>query len=249
MSTNFDHSNKIVQLCMKGMIAEESGAGNALAIFIEAWEAAESDSEKYVAAYHLSKRQSEISERLSWLEKSLLHALTQTDWSVSSALPTLYRERAECFIASGEHEKAQLSMDLSMQYDSGPKDPGPYYHGTKADLQVGDLLTPGRQSNYQKDLIMNHIYFTSNIKGAILAANLAQGDGRARIYRVEPTGAFENDPNVTDKRFPGNLTRSYRSDQALRIVEEVVNWQDQSEEEKKAWRDKVAEGQGEIIND
>jgi hypothetical protein len=86
-------------------------------------------------------------------------------------------------------------------------DTGPYFHGTRADLQVGDLLTAGFRSNYDGRVVMNHIYFTAWPKGAGLAAEMAKGDGRGRVYIVEPTGAFEDDPNVTDKKFPGNLGR------------------------------------------
>lgn len=247
MALNFDPSNKIIQLCMKAMITEESGGDNALEIFMEAWLQSETEFEKFIAAFHVSKRQSEIAQRLHWLEISLLHALTLKDWGTMSALPTLYRERSQCFELMGESEKAQQSLELSMHYDSGVKDPGPFYHGTKANLKDGEFLTPGYKSNYRDDLIMNHIYFTAQLSAAVLAANLAQGDGSARIYRVEPTGTFENDPNVTDKRFPGNLTQSYRSEMPLKIVGEVINWQDQSEAEKKDWREKVAANQGEII--
>ena len=92
-----------------------------------------------------------------------------------------------------------------------PDDAGPFFHGTKADLRAGDLLTAGRRSNYRPDVVMNHIYFTALPDGAGLAAELAAGEGAPRVYAVEPTGAFEDDPNVTDKKFPGNPTRSYRS--------------------------------------
>lgn len=103
-------------------------------------------------------------------------------------------------------------------------DNGPFYHGTKADLQIGDLLNPGFESNYYPEIIMNHIYFTALQNGAGLAASLAKGDGHERIYIVEPTGTFENDPNVTDKKFPGNPTRSYRSTKPLKIIGEVTEW-------------------------
>ena len=83
-------------------------------------------------------------------------------------------------------------------------DEGPFFHGTKADLRVGDLLTAGFRSNYRPEVVMNHIYFTALPDGAGLAAELAAGEGAPRVYAVEPTGAFENDPNVTDKKFPGN---------------------------------------------
>ena len=97
-------------------------------------------------------------------------------------------------------------------------DDGPVFPGTKADLQVGDLLTAGFRSNYRPEVVMNHIYFTALVDGAGLAAELAAGDGEPRVYVVEPTGEFENDPNVTDKKFPGNPTRSYRSREPIRVV-------------------------------
>ncbi len=103
-------------------------------------------------------------------------------------------------------------------------DEGPFFHGTKADLHVGDLLTAGFRSNYRPEVVTNHIYFTALPDGAGLAAELAAGDGAPRVYAVEPTGPFENDPNVTDKKFPGNPTRSYRSTKPLRIVGEVAGW-------------------------
>ena len=95
---------------------------------------------------------------------------------------------------------------------------------------------------------MNHIYFTALVNGAGLAASLAKGDGRERLYIVEPIGSFENDPNVTDKKFPGNPTRSYRSQAPLKIVGEVTDWLRQTPEELQKWREKLANVKGEIIN-
>ena len=95
---------------------------------------------------------------------------------------------------------------------------------------------------------MNHIYFTAMVNGAGLAAALAKGDGRERVYIVEPTGSFENDPNVTDKKFPGNPTRSYRSQAPLKIVGEVTDWARQTPEDVQKWREKLANNKGEIIN-
>jgi rifampin ADP-ribosylating transferase len=99
---------------------------------------------------------------------------------------------------------------------------------------------------------MNHVYFTALPDGAGLAAELAAGDGAPRVYIVEPTGAFEDDPNVTDKRFPGNPTRSYRSSEPLRIVGEVTDWTRLTPSELQAWRDRLAaigaDHRGEIIN-
>ena len=119
-------------------------------------------------------------------------------------------------------------------------DRGPFYHGTKADLQVGDLLTSGFKSNYHPDVIMNHIYFTALVNVAGLAAELSPGEGLPRVYRVEPTGSFENDPNVTDKKFPGNPTRSYRSKQPLKIAGEVTDWVKLRPDEFKKWQENLA---------
>ena len=131
-------------------------------------------------------------------------------------------------------------------------DEGPFFHGTKADLREGDLLRAGFRSNYRPEVVMNHIYFTALRDGAGLAAELAPGDGAPRVYRVEPTGAFENDPNVTDKKFPGNPTRSYRSSAPLRVVDEVTDWTRRTPEALQAWRERLAElradERGEIIN-
>ena len=95
---------------------------------------------------------------------------------------------------------------------------------------------------------MNHIYFTGLANGAGLAAALAKGDGRERVYIVEPTGSFENDPNVTDKKFPGNPTRSYRTQAPLKIVGEVADWVRQAPEELQKWRERLDNDPGEIIN-
>ncbi|WP_410493638.1 NAD(+)--rifampin ADP-ribosyltransferase [Chryseobacterium sp. PMSZPI] len=135
-----------------------------------------------------------------------------------------------------------------MSFKNNLSDKGPFYHGTKADLQVGDLLTAGGHSNYKSEFRMNHIYFTALVNGAGLAAALAKGDGRERVYIVEPTGEYENDPNVTDKKFPGNPTRSYRSESPLKIVGEVVDWVKPSPEELQRFREKLDNSKGSIIN-
>jgi rifampin ADP-ribosylating transferase len=106
---------------------------------------------------------------------------------------------------------------------------GPFYHGTKAALEAGDELVPGHGSNFQDGRVSNHVYFTALVDtaawGAELATALAGGGGRGRIYVVEPLGPFEDDPNVTDKRFPGNPTQSYRTRHPLRVVGELDDWQ------------------------
>jgi len=131
-------------------------------------------------------------------------------------------------------------------------DEGPFFHGTKADLRTGDLLTAGFRSNYRPEVIMNHVYFTALVDGAGLAAELAAGDAAPRVYQVEPTGPFEDDPNVTDKKFPGNPTRSFRSSAPLRVVREVTDWPRLSEEALASWRARLtallSDERGEIIN-
>ncbi|MDR3360296.1 MAG: NAD(+)--rifampin ADP-ribosyltransferase [Bifidobacteriaceae bacterium] len=117
---------------------------------------------------------------------------------------------------------------------------GVFLHGTKADLAPGDLLTPGRESNYEPARTMNHVYFTETLDAAVWGAELAVGEGPGRVYLVEPTGPFEDDPNVTDKKFPGNPTRSFRSRQPLRVVAELRDWVGHSAAKVKAMRDGVA---------
>ena len=131
-------------------------------------------------------------------------------------------------------------------------DEGPFFHGTRAQLLVGGLLMAGYRSNYRPEVVMNHIYFTALVDGAGLAAELAAGEGGPRVYTVEPTGAFENDPNVTDRKFPGNPTRSYRSREPLLVVDEVFDWNRLAPEALQVWRDRLAvllaDERGEIIN-
>ena len=119
-------------------------------------------------------------------------------------------------------------------------EPGVYLHGTKADLAVGELLVPGRGSNFEDGRVMNHVYFTATLDAATWGAELAAGEGPGRIYVVEPTGAFEDDPNVTDKRFPGNPTQSFRSREPLRVVGELADWVGHTPEKLQAMRDGLA---------
>lgn len=122
-------------------------------------------------------------------------------------------------------------------------DPGPFFHGTSRPLAPGALLTPGHPSNYRPDILMNHIYFTALKDGAGLAAEIAvmlTGHPTAHVYLVEPTGEYENDPNVTDKKFPGNPTRSYRSTSPLLIVEEVHDWVRLTDDQRAMWRESLA---------
>ncbi|WP_243058618.1 NAD(+)--rifampin ADP-ribosyltransferase [Nocardioides sp. SR21] len=114
---------------------------------------------------------------------------------------------------------------------------GVYLHGTKADLRTGDLLVAGRESNFEAGRMMNYIYFTATLDAATWGAEFALGEGRGRIYLVEPTGEFEDDPNVTDKKLPGNPTRSFRSREPLRVVGEVEDWVGHAPEKIQAMRD------------
>lgn len=101
---------------------------------------------------------------------------------------------------------------------------GSFFHGTKADLKVGDLIITGIKKNYNDDRVSQYVYFSGTSDAAIWGAELAEGESAERIYVVEPTGDYEDDPNLTDKKFPGNPTKSYRSKQPLRIIAEVVKW-------------------------
>lgn len=112
-----------------------------------------------------------------------------------------------------------------------------YYHGTKADLKVGELIEPGYVSNYGKRRQANFVYLTATLDAAVWGAELAVGAGQGRIYIVEPTGSIEDDPNLTDKRFPGNPTKSYRSRNPFRVLGEVMDWTGHSPEQLKEMRD------------
>lgn len=118
---------------------------------------------------------------------------------------------------------------------------GVLLHGTKADLAVGEVLVPGRESNFESGRVMNHVYVTATLDAATWGAELARGAGRGRIYLVEADGDLEDDPNVTDKKFPGNPTRSYRTRQPVRVVGELTDWVGHSPEQVQAMRDGLAE--------
>ena len=119
---------------------------------------------------------------------------------------------------------------------------GPFYHGTASALAPGDLLVPGFSSNYEKGRTSNNIYFSATVASlaAQMAAALTGVEGRGHVYIVEPTGPFEDDPNVTNKRFPGNPTKSYRSRHPLRIIAEVTDWEEHSPEVIQGMLDRLA---------
>jgi rifampin ADP-ribosylating transferase len=118
---------------------------------------------------------------------------------------------------------------------------GALLHGTKASLAPGDLLVPGRLSNFEPGRVMNHVYVTETLDAATWGAELAVGEGPGHIYLVEPTGVLEDDPNVTDKKFPGNPTHSYRTREPVRIIGELTGWMGHSSEQVQAMRDTLAD--------
>lgn len=246
---DFDAKNEVVRRCLEGMSMEEKGnLEEAGQLFLQAWNEATYDFEKFIAAYYVARSQKSTSDKLKWYETALNIALNINDGAVESAFPVLYSAIAECYRDLGEADEEEENLALASSFKDEPSDKGPFYHGTKADLKVGDMLTAGGNSNYKPELQMNHVYFTALMNGARLAAALAKGDGPERVYIVEPTGKFENDPNVTNKKFPGNMTRSYRSEAPLRIVGEVTDWAKLTSESVQQWRDKLAKNDGEIIN-
>ena len=217
-------------------------------IFLEAWNEATNDLEKFLAAYYVARNQLNDSDRLKWFQTALQLALAINNDSVKAAFPSLYVNIAKCYEDLNDFDNAKKNYELANSLIPEPSDNGPFYHGTRADLRVDDFLIAGHESNYKSEFRMNHIYFTALLNGAGLAAALAKGDGHERVYIVEPTGSFENDPNVTDKKFPGNPTRSYRTQAPLKIVGEIRDWVKQMPEELQKWREKLANNKGKIIN-
>ena len=140
----------------------------------------------------------------------------------------------------GMNKEEMTELPAALQSDRS-LDSGPFYHGTKADLKLGDLLEPGHSSNYGERKKANYVYLTATIDAGIWGVELAVGDEPGRIYRVEPTGTIEDDPNLTDKKFPGNPTRSYRTRQPLKVVGEVLDWEGHSPEELQKMRDHLDE--------
>lgn len=242
-------TNPIIKLCMAAMKQESEGNIEAAkSTFLTAVEHSTNDYERFFTKYHYARLLSDQMEQLKYFKEALDHAMTVDDDNVWRAYQTLYCQIAAIYMAIGDEVNYAKFKTLEHQSKVFPKDRGPFYHGTKADLKVGDFLNPGGQSNYQEDLKMNHIYFTANISGAGLAASLAKGNAMERIYVISPTGDFEDDPNVTDKKFPGNLTRSYRSIYPLKIIGEVTDWITLTETEKQKWLEDIEKGNGEIIN-
>lgn len=136
--------------------------------------------------------------------------------------------------------KTKRSKDNSIDSAHDPSSQE-FYHGTKADLKQGDLIGPGFNSNFGKRKKASYVYLTATLDAATWGAELALGEGPGRIYIVEPTGPIEDDPNLTDKKYPGNITKSYRTRSPLSIIGEVTDWQGHSPEKLKAMKDRVDE--------
>lgn len=132
--------------------------------------------------------------------------------------------------------KTNKSEDRSIASTGNPGSQT-FYHGTKANLKQGDLIEPGFNSNYGKKKKASYVYLTATLDAAVWGAELAVGEGRGRIYIVEPTGPIEDDPNLTDKKFPGNPTKSYRSRNPLRVTGEVIDWQGHAPEQLNAMKE------------
>lgn len=245
----FSPTNETVKTCVQGMALEEAGQlAEAREHFLRAWSEATDNHERFLAAYHVSRRQDHVVDQLRWLQIALALALQVEDASVRAAFAFLYGKIAECHEGLNDPVSAQRCRELVGSIEKDLRDHGPFFHGTRAALQVGDLLSAGNQSNYESGLVMNHIYFTALVEGAGLAAVLSRGEGPERVYVVEPTGGFEDDPNVTNKRFPGNPTRSYRSREPLKIVGEVCEWERPAPETIRRLRERLAKSNGGIIN-
>lgn len=139
-------------------------------------------------------------------------------------------------------EKA--SHPIAVTHDTCDGVEGPFYHGTRAALEAGAQLVPGHRSNFHDGRVSNHVYFTSLIStaawGAQLSSALAGSEDRGHVYLVDPMGPFEDDPNVTDKRFPGNPTQSYRTRSAVRVISELSGWESHPPESVKTMLDSLA---------
>ncbi len=158
----FSPFNPVVKLCLQGMDLEEKGRPEeAIKLFQQSWNEATNSFEKFLAAHFIARQQKSPAEKIKWLETALEYALKADDLSVKSALPSLYSNIATCYEDLNDRHKANENFELAASYQNDPSDKGPFYHGTKADLPAGDLLTAGGNSNYKVDTKMKHIYFTA----------------------------------------------------------------------------------------
>src|SRR3954465_3869333 len=154
----FDPNNNISKLCIQGIDMEGNGKPEeASKLFLQAWNEAANDFEKFTAAYYVARHQNNIADKLKWLETALQFGLKINDNTVKSAFPSLYLNIAKCYEDLNDPVKAKEYSELAISFKYNPSDKGPFYHGTKANLQAGDLLTAGGNSNYKSELKMNHI--------------------------------------------------------------------------------------------
>jgi rifampin ADP-ribosylating transferase len=139
---------------------------------------------------------------------------------------------------------ARVTDYVPVTFESCGHVAGPFFHGTKSALDIGDDVVPGHPSNYHQDRVSNHVYFAGILEPAVWAAELATAlagnEGSGRIYVVEPTGPFEDDPNVTNKKFPGNVTQSYRTRHPMLVVDEVQSWEGHAPEALQVMLDNLA---------
>src|SRR6478752_2686522 len=158
----FDPNNNVIKLCIEAMGMEEKGnPEEANRLFLQAWNEATNDFEKFTAAYYVARHQENTSDKIKWLETALQFALKVNNDSVKGAFPSLYSNIAKCYEELNDLGNAKKNHELAISSRDKPSDNGPFYHGTKADLQVDDMLTAGNKSNYKLELTMNHIYFTA----------------------------------------------------------------------------------------
>ena len=154
----FSPFNNVVKLCLQGMEMEEKGKPEeASKLFLQAWNEATNDFEKYIAAYYVARHQENVPDKLKWFETALQFASKVNNESAISALPNLYSNIAKCHEDLGEARNAKKNSELANSFTGDPSDRGPFYHGTKDYLQVVQLLSPWGSSNYTPELIMNHI--------------------------------------------------------------------------------------------
>ncbi len=162
-------------------------------------------------------------EHLDHPEQLRLPGRTWSDGGTVSTEEEHTKSIADAIAGADDAEYVPVTFDRCEHVE------GPFFHGTKTEFVIGDELAPGHRSNYHDGRIANHVYFAALIEpavwGAELAVALGGGTGQAHVYVVEPTGPFEDDPNVTNKRFPGNVTQSYRTRHPMRIVGELAAWE------------------------
>lgn len=248
MTYDFDMKNPILKQCLEIITKNSKDNHTIVCELQQVQQLTNNDFENFITYYYLSKYQSNYEQRITYLNKAIEYAIHSEIFAVYSSLPYLYTQLSITLNSVCDYKNAKVAKFKADEYQNNTRDVGPFYHGTRADLHIGDMLSPGFPSNYQPEIIMNHIYFTTKIDGAGFAAALASGNSKERVYIVEPVGNYENDPNVTDMKFPGNLTRAYRSDKPLKIIGEIEQWNHLDEDELNKWREKMKTSNQKILN-